>query len=80
MSTTLFPSIQPQIDETPTELELYKEVKWDFEKNIPVYQNGSPVILTGKEAVLFGRGRHLQLHVSDMKYIHGILEVKSNPL
>lgn len=51
MSITLFPSIQPQIDESPTELELYKEVKWDFEKNIPVYQNGSPVILTGKEAV-----------------------------
>lgn len=51
MSTTLFPSIQPEIADTPIELELYKEVKWDFEKNIPVYQSGSPVILTGKEAV-----------------------------
>lgn len=52
MSVTLFPIIQPQTNEETAELELYREVKWDFEKNIPVYQNGSPVIVAGKEAVL----------------------------
>jgi len=49
---SLFPSIQPQSVKTGTELKLYKEVKWDFENNIPVFKNGSPVIVTGKEAVL----------------------------
>lgn len=48
----LFPIIQPQTVEVSTELPLYKEVKWDFEKNIPVFKNGSPVIVSGKEAVL----------------------------
>ena len=52
MSTTLFPIIQPQAVEAGTKLELYKEVKWDYENNIPVFKNGSPVIVTGKEAVL----------------------------
>jgi len=49
---SLFPIIQPQIVETDITLPLYKEVKWDFEKNVPVFRNGSPVIVTGKEAVL----------------------------
>lgn len=48
----IFPIIQPQVDETAAELKLYKEVKWDFNKNVPVFENGSPVIVTGKEAVL----------------------------
>lgn len=52
MSATLFPIIQPQSYDIDTELKLYKEVKWDFEKNTPVYKNGSPVIVSGKEAVL----------------------------
>ncbi|HEX2927748.1 MAG TPA: DUF2634 domain-containing protein [Ruminiclostridium sp.] len=52
MSTTIFPIIQPQAEEIVSEPDVYKEVKWDFEKNIPIYQNGSPVIVTGKEAVL----------------------------
>lgn len=47
---SLFPIIQPQIAQA-IEPGLYKEVKWDFEKNIPVFKNGSPVIVTGKEAV-----------------------------
>jgi len=51
----LFPIIQPQATEAfqaRTSPDLYREVKWDFEKNIPVFKNGSPVIVTGKEAVL----------------------------
>jgi hypothetical protein len=49
---SIFPIIQPQSYETQTDLKLYKEVKWDYEKNIPIYVNGSPVIVSGKEAVL----------------------------
>lgn len=49
---SLFPIIQPQAIETAMDLPLYKEVKWDFERNAPVFKNGSPVIVTGKEAVL----------------------------
>lgn len=52
---TLFPIIQPQVHEAyeaRTRLELYKEVKWDLGRNIPVFKNGSPVIVSGKEAVL----------------------------
>ena len=49
---SLFPIIQPRIVEAETTFPLYKELKWDFEKNVPVFRNGSPVIVTGKEAVL----------------------------
>lgn len=48
----IFPIIQPQATEETTELKLYKEVKWDYKNNIPIYRNGSPVIVTGKEAIL----------------------------
>ena len=48
----LFPIIQPQTSEAVTELKMYKEVKWDFEQNIPIFVNGSPLIISGKEAVL----------------------------
>lgn len=48
----LFPIIQPQASEEETELALYKEVKWDFVNDIPVYVNGAPVIVSGKDAVL----------------------------
>lgn len=49
---SLFPIIQPQTSETTTELKLYQEVKWDFENNIPVFVNGAPVVISGKDAVL----------------------------
>lgn len=52
MSTTLFPSIQPQVITSNTKHEIFKEVKWDYENNIPVFKNGSPVIVSGKEAIL----------------------------
>ncbi len=52
MSVTLFPSIQPQSVETGTVLDLYKEIEWDYLNNVPVYKNGSPHIITGKDAVL----------------------------
>lgn len=50
---TLFPIIQPQAYEvSAAELVPYREVAWDFNANVPVYQNGTPKIVTGKDAVL----------------------------
>lgn len=49
---TLFPIIQPATTETSSVTKLYKEIKWDFEKNVPVFKSGAPVIVTGKDAVL----------------------------
>lgn len=50
---SLFPMIQPQAaPEIETSLPLYREVAWDYEKNEPIWQNGEPVIVEGKEAVL----------------------------
>lgn len=59
MSVTLFPSIQPEAEEI-VELELYKEAKWDFQNNAPVFENGELVIVTGKEAVLTWAWKALQ--------------------
>ncbi len=48
---SLFPIIEPQSAEVVPKLGLYKEIKWDFINNVPVFSNGAPVIVTGKEAV-----------------------------
>ena len=65
---SIFPIIQPQSSETETELKLYKEVNWDFKNDIPMIKNGSPVIVTGKEAVLVWAWK--ALHTS--RYRHEI--------
>lgn len=52
MSNMLFPSIQPEATNKSSVGELYKEVKWDYDKNVPVFKNGTPVIVVGKDAVL----------------------------
>lgn len=57
---SIFPIIQPQSVETQTELKLYKEVKWDYKTNTPVFKNGSPVIISGKEAILVWAWKALQ--------------------
>ena len=49
---SLFPIIQPQTAETNKNRGLYVETAWDFENNIPIYRNGSPMLVTGREAVL----------------------------
>lgn len=49
---SLFPMIQPEAVHTVQELALYREVAWDFQKNIPIYKNGTPTIIEGKEAVV----------------------------
>lgn len=51
---TIFPMIQPEAAETGNAAEEYppyREVKWDYKKNAPVYKNGNPVITEGAEAV-----------------------------
>ena len=52
----IFPSFVSALTEVqPTKksnLPLYKECKWDFENNKPVFMNGQPVIISGHEAVL----------------------------
>ena len=46
----------------------FNEIAWDFEHNIPIYKNGSPKWITGKEAVLVWAWK--ALHVQ--KYIYPI--------
>lgn len=47
----IFPIIQPELTAIDAEMPLYKEVAWDFDKGQPIFENGSPVFITGKEAV-----------------------------
>lgn len=64
---TLFPIIQPVIPATNTvQYPLYKEVAWDFENNVPVFKNGNPVIVSGREAVAAWAFR--ALHVARGRY------------
>ncbi|WP_029502488.1 DUF2634 domain-containing protein [Lachnoclostridium phytofermentans] len=57
---SIFPMIQPQIYAESTEQKLYKEIKWDFENNEPVFHNGNPIIISGKEAVFVWAWKALQ--------------------
>jgi len=49
---SLFPMIQPETAGIDTELPMYREVAWDYENNRPIYKNGNPVMIEGKEAVM----------------------------
>lgn len=51
MSVTLFPIIQPAEEIEVKELSIYKEIKWDYENNIPIFHGGEPVFVSGLEAV-----------------------------
>lgn len=57
---TLFPMIQPEIEEQRS-LPLYREVAWNYRENCPIFQNGAPVIVTGQEAVLVWAWKTLQV-------------------
>ena len=47
----IFPFIQPtEISEEKT-MPIYKEIKWDYEKDIPVFKNKQPIIVSGIEAI-----------------------------
>ena len=50
--TDLFPIIQPEAEPTVQEkLPLCREVAWDFDTDRPKWRNGSPVWVTGAQAV-----------------------------
>jgi hypothetical protein len=54
VSVTLFPLIQPEVTgetEDSSDYPMYREVKWDFQNNVPIYKNGNPVIVEGLEAI-----------------------------
>lgn len=57
---SLFPIIQPEITAKKAELPLCKEVAWDYESNSPVWRGGSPLVVTGAQAVLSWAYRALQ--------------------
>lgn len=48
---SIFPMIQPSQESAAATLPLCKEVAWDFEKHVPIWQRGEPKIVTGAEAV-----------------------------
>lgn len=49
---SIFPMISPPAGtEAGADLPLCREAAWDFEKNTPVWRQGEPVIVTGREAV-----------------------------
>ena len=50
---SLFPFISNNVDEVKVDnsFPLYKEVAWDFEKDIPIIQNGDFKIVEGNDAI-----------------------------
>lgn len=50
--TSIFPAVQPEAEETKTDaLPVCKEVAWDFDRGVPAYSAGMPVIVTRAAAV-----------------------------
>lgn len=66
MSKKLFPIIDAPKAVKATALPLYREVAWDFDTNAPRFERGSPVIVTGKEAVKVWAWK--ALHVPRFRY------------
>lgn len=50
---SIFPMIDPGTmgENEGKEFPLYREVAWDFERDVPIFRNGQPEIVTGKEAL-----------------------------
>lgn len=50
---SLFPVIDPQQtrQESTQALPLYREVAWDFERDVPRFRGREPIIVEGKEAL-----------------------------
>ena len=50
---SIFPMIQPKTPEKTQQetLPLCREIGWDFANNVPLFRQGTPVIVTGREAV-----------------------------
>lgn len=48
---TIFPIIQQTVEAVTKALPIYRETAWDYKTDMPIYKNGSPFIIEGKEAV-----------------------------
>ncbi len=49
----LFPLIKlPELPGQSGKMPLFREVAWDFKKNVPIWRGGEPVYCTGASAVL----------------------------
>ena len=50
---SIFPMIAPEASQgaQAQTLPLCREVAWDFERDVPVFRQGEPVVVTGKEAL-----------------------------
>lgn len=50
---SIFPMISPPVDQEGQSqtLPLCKEVAWDFERDAPIFRDGEPVVVEGKEAL-----------------------------
>lgn len=48
----IFPAIAPEASGDKKEMPIYREVKWNFEHNCPVFENGNPVIVDRAQAVV----------------------------
>ena len=50
---SLFPFISNNIDEMKVDniFPMYREIAWDFEKNIPILENGDFKLIEGNEAI-----------------------------
>lgn len=70
MSTQLFPVVQPEAAPVAVAaLPMAREVKWDFQRGLPVYRQGVPVYVEGAEAVLTWAWHALRT----VRYRHEIL-------
>lgn len=50
--TSIFPAIQPEAETAAAErLPLAREIAWDFDRGVPRFSAGRPVVVTGAEAV-----------------------------
>jgi hypothetical protein len=47
----IFPFLQPEAVTTDAALPLAREIKWNFDNNVPVFSGGVPVEVTGIDAV-----------------------------
>ena len=50
---SLFPFISNNVDEMKVDniFPMYREIAWDFEKNIPILENGDFKLIEGNEAI-----------------------------
>jgi hypothetical protein len=47
----IFPFIEPMAMAEEESLPMYREIKWDYKSDMPVFKNKQPVIVSGNEAV-----------------------------